>query len=105
MQRGPSGSRLSTFDMPQCIIDLMALYTNYKHMGLWDKTVPNHKAQLIALTNHFKKKMDAEKSMRKKKPSKPKPTANQSGAGKLGKWLFEDVRPTLRGPDKKYYAW
>ena len=61
--------RLSTFDMPQCIIDLMALYTNYKHTGLWDKTVPNHKAQLIALATHFKEKMDAEKFTRKKKPT------------------------------------
>ena len=40
--------------MTQCIIDLTALYTNYKHIGLWDKTVPNHKAQLIALATHFK---------------------------------------------------
>ena len=35
-----------TFDMPQCIINLMALYTNSKHTGLWDKTVPNHKCLL-----------------------------------------------------------
>ena len=41
--------------------------------------------------------------MRKKKPSKPKPAVNQSGARKLGKWLFEDVRPTMRGPTKKNY--
>ena len=40
--------------MPQCIINLTALYTNYKHTGLWDKTVPNHKAHLIALATHFK---------------------------------------------------
>ena len=33
--------RPPTFDMPQCIIDLMALYTNYKHTGMWDKMVPN----------------------------------------------------------------
>ena len=46
--------RPSTFDMPQCIIDLTALYTNYKHTGLWDKTVPNHKSQLIALATHLK---------------------------------------------------
>ena len=44
----------STFDMPQYIIDLTFLYTNYKHTGLWDKTVPNHKAQLMALETHFK---------------------------------------------------
>ena len=43
--------------------------------------------------------------MRKKKPSKPNPAANQSGVRKLGKWLFEDVGPTMRGPDKKNYAW
>ena len=49
--------------------------------------------------------MDAEKSTRRKNPSKPKPAANHSGAGKLGKWLFEDVGPTLRGLDKKNYAW
>ena len=91
--------------MPQCIIDLTALYTNYKHTGLWDKTVPNHKAQLIVLATHVKEKMDAEKSTRKKKPSNPKPAANKSGARKLGKWLFEDVGPTLSGPDKNNYAW
>ena len=72
---------------------------------MWDKTVPNHKAQLISLATHFKEKMDAEKSTRKKKPSNPKPAANKSGAGKLGKWLFEDVGPTLSGPDKNNYAW
>ena len=49
--------------------------------------------------------MYAEKSTRKNKPSKPNPSANQSGSGKLGKWLFEDFGPTLRGPDKKNYAW
>ena len=91
--------------MTQCIIDLTSLYTNYKHTGLWDKTVPNHKAYLIALTTHFKEKKDAKKSTRKKKPSKPNPAANPSGAGKLGKWLFEDVGPTLCDPDKKNYAW
>ena len=52
--------RPSTFDMPQCIIDLTSLYTHYKHTGLWDKTVPNHKTQLIALATHFKDKMDAD---------------------------------------------
>ena len=91
--------------MPQCIINLTALYNNYKHRGLWDKRVPNHKAQLIALTTHFKDKMDAEKSTRKKNPSKPNPASNQSGAGKLGKWLFKDFGPTMRGPNKKNYAW
>ena len=91
--------------MPQCIIDLTALYTNYKHTGLCDRMVPNHKAQLISLATYLKEKMDAEKSTRKKKPSKPNPAANQSGARKLGKWLFEDVGPTLHGPDKKNYAW
>ena len=40
--------------MPQCIIDFTALYTNYKHTGLCDKTVPNHKAQLIVLATHLK---------------------------------------------------
>ena len=49
--------------------------------------------------------MDADKSTSRKKPSKTKPTANKSGAGKLGKWPFTDVRPTLRGPNKKNYAW
>ena len=49
--------------------------------------------------------MDAEKSMHKKNTSKPNPAANQSGAGKLIKWLFEDIGPTLRGPDKKNYSW
>ena len=93
--------RPSTFDMPQCIIYLTALYTNYKHTGLWDKTVPNHKAQLIALATHFKEKMDAEKYTRKKNPIKSNPDATQSGAGKLGKWIFEDVGTTMRGPDKK----
>ena len=96
--------RLSTFDMPQCIIDLTDLYTNYKHTGLWDKTVHNNKAQLISLATQFKEKMDAEKSTHKKKPRNPNPTANQSGTRKLGKWLFKDVGPTLRGPDKKNYA-
>ena len=48
--------RPSTFDMPQCIINLSYLDTNNKHTGLWDKTVPNHKAQLIALATHFKDK-------------------------------------------------
>ena len=87
--------------MPQCIIDLTALYKNYKHTGLWDKTVPNRKAQLIALATHFKEKMDVKKSTRKKKPRNPNPDANQSGAGNIGKWLFEDVGPKLRSPDKK----
>ena len=87
--------------MPQCIIDLTALYTNYKHTGLWDKTVPNHKAQIIALATHFKEKMDAKKSKRNKKPSKSNPAATQSGAEKLSKWISEDVGPTMRGPDKK----
>ena len=91
--------------MPQCIIDLTELYTNYKHTGLWDKTVPNHKAQLIAMATHFKEKMGAEKSTRKKNPSKSNPASTQSKAGKLSKWLFEDVGPTMRGPDKKNYAW
>ena len=104
-ERAKCIKRPSTFDMPQCIIDLMALYTNYKNTGLWDKTVPNHKAQLIALATHFKDKMDTEKSTRKKKPNKPNPAATQSGAGKLGKWLFENVGPTMRGPDKKNYVW
>ena len=91
--------------MPQCIIDFTALYTNYKHTALWYKTVPNHKAQLIALATHHKEKMDAKKSTQGKKPSKPKPAANQSGARKLGKWLYKDVGPTMRSPDKKNYAW
>ena len=91
--------------MLQWSINLTALYTNYKHTGLWDKMVPNHKAQLISLTTQFKEKIDAEKSTRNKKPRIINPAANQSGARKLGKWLFEDVRPTLRGPDKKNYAW
>ena len=67
--------RPSTFDMPQCIINLKALYTNYKHTGLWDKTVPNHKAQLIDLATHLKEKMNANKSTCRKNPSKPKPAA------------------------------
>ena len=91
-------TRPSTFDMPQCIIDLTALYTNYKHTGLWDKTVPNHKAQLIALANHFRENMDTEKSTRKKKPRNSNPDATQSRARKLGKWLFEDVGPHIVGP-------
>ena len=49
--------------------------------------------------------MDTENSTRKKKPNKPNPAANQSGAGKLGKWLFEYFGPTMRGPDKTNYAW
>ena len=97
--------RPSTFDVPQCIIDITALYNNYKHTGLWYKTVLNHKAQLIALATHFKEKMDAEKSTRKKNPIKSNPAATQSGAGKLSKWLFEDFVPTMCGPDKKNYAW
>ena len=92
------------FNMPQCIINLTALYINYKHTGLWDKTVPNHKTQLIALATHPKEKIDDNKSTCRKKPSKPKPAVNQSGAGKLGKWLFEDVWPMLRVPNKKNYA-
>ena len=67
--------------------------------------VPKHKAQLIALATHFKENMDSEKSTLKKKPSKSNPAATQSGARKIGKWLFEDVVPTMRGPDKKNYAW
>ena len=94
-------NRPSTFDMPQCIIDLTALYTNYKHTGLWDKTVPNHKAQLISVATHFKENMEAEKSTRKKTPGKSNPAATQSGAGKLGKWLFEDVGPTMRVPKRR----
>ena len=66
-------------------------------MGLWDKTFPNHKAQLIALATHLKEKIDSEKSTRRKKPSKPKPAANQSGAGNLGKWLFEAEWCPLHG--------
>ena len=71
------------------------MYTNYKHTGLWDKTVPNHKAQLIALATHLKEQMDAKKATRKSKPRKP-----ESGTGKpkLGKRLFNNVGPTLRGP-------
>ena len=91
--------------MLQCIINLTSLYTNYKHAGLWYNTVPNHKDRLIDMATHFKEKMDAEKSTRKKMPSKPNPTATQSGAGKLGTWLFKDSRPTMRGPDKKNHAW
>ena len=87
--------------MPQCIINLTAFYTNYKHTGLWDKMVPNHKAQLIALATHFKENIDAEKSKRKNNPINSNPAATQSGAGKLGKWIFEDVGTTMRGPDKK----
>ena len=49
--------------------------------------------------------MYAENSTRKKKPSKSNPAATQSRAGKIGKWLFEDFGPTMRGPDKKNYAW
>ena len=49
--------------------------------------------------------MDAENSTRKKKHSKSNPAATQSRAGNLSKWLFEDVGPTMRGPDKKNYAW
>ena len=82
--------------MPQCIINLTDLYTNYKHTGLWDKTAPNHKAQLIALATHFKEKMDAKKSTLKNKPSKPNPAANRSGSRNIGKWIFEDVRPMMR---------
>ena len=48
--------------------------------------------------------MDAENSTRKKKPSKSNPAATQSGAGKLSKWLFENVGPTMHGPDKNNYA-
>ena len=91
--------------MPQCIIDLTALYTTYKHTGLCYKKVPNHKAQLISMATDFKENMDSKKSTHKKKPSKSNPAATQSGAGKLSKWLFEDVGPTMRGPDKKNYAW
>ena len=90
--------------MPQCIIDLTALYTNYKHTGMWDKKVPNNKSQIIDLATHFKEKMDAKKSTCKKNPSNYNPAATPSGAGKLGKWLFEDVRPTMRGLEKKNYA-
>ena len=43
--------------------------------------------------------MDPEKFARKNNPSKPNPAANQSGAGKIGKWLFKYVGPTMRGPD------
>ena len=49
--------------------------------------------------------MDAEKSTRKKKSRKSNPAATQSGAGKLGKWLFEDVGPTMRVPKNKNYEW
>ena len=97
--------RPSTFVMPQCIINLTALYTNYKQTGLWDKRAPNHKAQLIAMATHLKEKMNANKSTCRKNPSKPKPAANQSGAGKLSNWLFKDVGPTKCGPNKKNYAW
>ena len=52
------------------------------------------------------KLMDAViKPQLEKKPSNPNPAANQSGVGKLGKWLFKDVRPMLSGPNKKNYAW
>ena len=87
--------------MPQFVIDLTELYTNYKHTGLWEKTFPNHKAQLIALATHFKENMDSEKSTCNKNPSKSNPAATQSGAEKLSKWISEDVGPTMRGPDKK----
>ena len=90
--------------MPQCIINRTALYTNYKHTGMWDKMVPNHKSQLIALATHFKEKMDAEKSARKKNLSKSNPATTQSGAKKLSKCLFEGVGPTMNGPDKNNYA-
>ena len=69
---------------------------------MWDKTVPNHKAQLIALATHLKDQMDAKKAARKTRPHKP-----ESGSARpnLGKWLFNNIGPTLRGPDKKDYAW
>ena len=44
---------------------------------------PNYKAHMIAMDTHIKEKMDAEKSTCRKNPSKPKPAANQSKAGKL----------------------
>ena len=44
------------------------------------------------MKTHFKEKMEAEKSKGKKKPSNPNPTANKSGARKLGKCLFEGCR-------------
>ena len=97
--------RPSTFDMLQCIINLTSLYTNYNHTGLWYKTFPNHKAQLIALETHFKEKMDAKNYTCKKKSSKSNPAATQSRAGKLSKWLFEYVGPTMCGPEKNNYAW
>ena len=59
----------------------------------------------IALATHFKENMDAKNSTGKKNPSKSNPAATQNGAGKLSKWLFEDVGPTMRGPEKKNYAW
>ena len=49
--------------------------------------------------------MDSKNSTRKKKPSNSNQAATQSRARKLSKWIFEDVGPTMRGPDKKNYAW
>ena len=49
--------------------------------------------------------MDANNSTHKKKPRNSNPAATQSGAAKLGKWLFEDVGTTSCGPKKKNYAW
>ena len=47
----------ATFDMPQCITNLTKLYTNYKHTGIWDKSTPNPKAQLIALATQLWKEI------------------------------------------------
>ena len=57
------------------------------------------------MATQVKEKMDAAKSMRKKNPRKSNPAATQIWAGKLSKWLFEDVGPTMCGPNKKNYAW
>ena len=40
--------------MPQCIIELTALYTNYTHTGLGDQPVLSNKAEPIVLATHLK---------------------------------------------------
>ena len=91
-----------TFDMPQCIIDITKLYTNYKHTGLWDQTVQTQKAQMMALATHLK---ETYKQAAKKAKPKPSKTPTGTGRPKLGKWVFENVGQSFTGPDGNDYDW
>ena len=64
---------------------------------------PKGKNPIVKKSDKFQ--FNFKKFTHKKKPSKPNPLRIKAGQGKIGKWLFEDVEPTMCGPNKKNYAW